>query len=574
MIFLDRPMRELRKTSISNIVLLLLLCGMVLMPFVNQAAGQVLADGPVTGNTTRAVQSATVVVDGRELFKVVGTSTFPANKRAKLISRKIIKLAQDPSFDPGTLEVKMVEGIAIIFAGDLRLAVVLKEDAQLEGDFSAEHLAKELYIKKIARAIENYRTERETDVLVWSFLGALARTVLLGVLLFFLFWVFKKTDQLLDKHFKRRIEELEAKSQQVVRSHQIWNALQKVMRLVRALVILAVVYLFLNFVMELFPWTRYISKTLLGFVVQPVHSMWLAFVAYLPSLFFLVILFFVFRYVLQLTYAFFQAVDNGQIKLIDFPTEWAWPTYRIVRILIIVLGVVIAYPYIPGSGTDAFKGISIFFGVLLSLGSSSFIANIIAGYTMTYRRAFKMGDRVKIGTDVGKVTDVRLLVTHLRSMKNEEIIIPNSKILNSEITNYSALAKKRGLILHTTVGIGYEVPWRQVEAMLLQAAKRTPGLKKDSRPFVLQTALGDFGITYELNVFCDNAERLAHIYTDLHRNIQDAFNEYGVAIMTPHYVGDTAEPKIVPKEQWYASPAKSQQKDKESEGANEKDSIE
>jgi small-conductance mechanosensitive channel len=174
---------------------------------------------------------------------------------------------------------------------------------------------------------------------------------------------------------------------------------------------------------------------------------------------------------------------------------------------------------------------------------------------MTYRRAFREGDRVKIAGILGDVTRVRLQVTHLRTIKNEEVVVPNSTILGSEVTNYSTLARDRGLILHTTVGIGYETPWRQVEAMLLEAARRTAGLLAEPKPFVLQTALGDFAVTYELNVYCDDPQAMGPLYSELHRNILDVFNEYGVQIMTPAYEGDPEQPKIVPREQWYTKPA-------------------
>jgi small-conductance mechanosensitive channel len=174
---------------------------------------------------------------------------------------------------------------------------------------------------------------------------------------------------------------------------------------------------------------------------------------------------------------------------------------------------------------------------------------------MTYRRAFKVGDRVKIDDTVGDVTEMRLLVTHVRTPKNEEVVIPNSVILNNEVVNYSSQAKDRGLILHTTVGIGYEVPWRQVQAMLLEAAKRTRGIITSRDPFVLRKALGDFAITYELNVYIDDAERMPALHSSLHDNILDVFNEYGVAIMTPAYEADPPDPKLVPREQWYAAPA-------------------
>ena len=174
---------------------------------------------------------------------------------------------------------------------------------------------------------------------------------------------------------------------------------------------------------------------------------------------------------------------------------------------------------------------------------------------MTYRRAFKVGDKVKIGETIGEVTEVRLLVTNLMSLKNEKIVMPNSTILNSEVINYSTLAREQGLILHTSVGIGYDVPWRQVEAMLLEAANRTNGLLKQPAPFVLQQALTDFSVTYEINVYCNDDSGIARKYTDLHRNIQDVFNENNVQIMSPNYVADTAEPKVVSPEAWYAPPA-------------------
>jgi small-conductance mechanosensitive channel len=194
-------------------------------------------------------------------------------------------------------------------------------------------------------------------------------------------------------------------------------------------------------------------------------------------------------------------------------------------------------------------------GIIFSLGSSSLIGNFIAGYSMTYRRAFRVGDRVKIGDKIGDVERMRLLVTHLRTPKNEEVVVPNSTIITSEVVNYSSLARDRGLILHTTVGIGYETPWRQVEAMLLQAATRTAGLRPEPAPFVMQKELGDFCVTYEINVFCDTPQQMEARYTELHRNILDIFNEYGVQIMTPAYESDPEQPKLVPKEQWYAAPA-------------------
>jgi small-conductance mechanosensitive channel len=281
-----------------------------------------------------------------------------------------------------------------------------------------------------------------------------------------------------------------------------------------------------------------------------------AIVGYMPSLVFLIVILLIFRYLLKLLRALFAAVSRERISFTNFDPEWAWPTYRLVRVLMWAFALILAYPYIPGSDSQAFKGVTIFLGVLASIGSTSIISNIVAGYSMTYRRAFRVGDRVRIGENVGDVTEMRLLVTHLRTPKNEEVVIPNSVILASEVTNYSSLAKDSGLILHAAVGIGYEVPWRQVEAMLLLAAKRTSGLVTERSPFVLVTDLGDFSVTYELNVYVADARKMPFAYRELYRNILDVFNEYGVAIMTPAYVSDPEQPKIVPRAQWHAAPAK------------------
>jgi len=174
---------------------------------------------------------------------------------------------------------------------------------------------------------------------------------------------------------------------------------------------------------------------------------------------------------------------------------------------------------------------------------------------LTYRRAFKIGDRVKIGDAVGEVLEMRLQATHVRSLKNEELVIPNSQILGSHVLNYSSLAQTRGLILHTEVGIGYETPWRQVEAMLIMAAGRTAGILQEPRPFVLEKTLGDFAVTYELNAYCRNVNGMLQLYAELHRRILDVFNEYGVQIMTPAYERDPHTPKLVEQKDWYAAPA-------------------
>jgi small-conductance mechanosensitive channel len=322
-----------------------------------------------------------------------------------------------------------------------------------------------------------------------------------------------------------------------------------------ALVILVGSYAYLNYVLRLFPWTRALGRSLSDIFLQPLATLATGFVGFIPDLVFLIILALVTRYVLKLVRVFFQRIGDGSITLHGFDPEWARATYGITRFGVVAFALVIAYPYIPGSGSEAFKGIGLVLGLMFSLGSPSVIGNAVAGLGLAFRGAFRVGDRVRIGEHIGEVTQVRLLTTYLRSPKNEQVIIPNSMILNREVVNYSALAKQSGLILHTNVGIGYETPWRQVEAMLLESVRRTPGLKAQPEPFVLHKKLGDFAVDYEINAYTDDASRILALYTALHRNILDVFNEYGVQIMTPAYEGDPEQPKVVPREQWFTSPA-------------------
>jgi small-conductance mechanosensitive channel len=369
-------------------------------------------------------------------------------------------------------------------------------------------------------------------------------------------WTSRRLKARYTQRYEEKVQSLRFQKFEILRARHIKGALRATVRVVRAAATGVVAYLWLQFVLNSFPTTRPLSALLLSLVLEPVSRLVGGLVAHLPDLAFLLVLYLITRWLLRLTRLFFDAVERGQVVLSGFDAEWAIPTYRIVRVVVVAFALVVAYPYIPGSRSAAFQSMSIFLGVMFSIGSSSFIANIIAGYSMTYRRAFRLGDRIRVGEIFGDVTEIRLQVTNMRSLKNEEIVVPNSTLLNSNVVNYSALARRRGLILHTTVGIGYETPWRQVETMLLLAAERTPGLAPEPPPFVLQTSLGDACVVYQINVYCDAPARMEPLYTALHQNILDVFNEYGVQIMTPAYEADPGQAKLVPREQWWSAPAR------------------
>lgn len=521
------------------------------------AAGQDAGAAPQRAPSPAAeadVPLAPVVIDGETLFSVRGVSSYPAERRARDVAERIRTIAKRS--DPATPSLKLEEGTGMTLLVDdrgLRIMGVLDEDAVIES--VDRRVLAQAYRGRVAEAIVAYRAARQPALLVRHASYALGATLALLLAALAGRRGVRLMQSRLERRYQARVHDLKIQTFRVVKAEQLWRFLSGALRFVWVVAVLAMTFFYLRYVLALFPWTRGAGHKLVAATTTPIREMGLGIVGVIPNLVFLAILVVVVRYVLRLLRLFFDGIAAGTVTVRDFDPEWAQPTYRLVRLLVVAFALVVAYPYIPGSSTGAFKGISLFIGVIFSLGSSSLIGNLIAGYSMTYRRAFRPGDWVKIGEHLGEVERMRLLMTHLRTPKNEEVVVPNSTILAAEVVNFSSLARERGLILHTTVGIGYETPWRQVEAMLIEAAARTPGLLREPPPFVLQKTLGDFSVTYEINVYCATPQRMAVLYAELHRNILDVFNEYGIQIMTPAYEGDPERPKVVPKEQWYAAPA-------------------
>lgn len=518
------------------------------------AASQVaLAQESGNGHAQDA-QTAPVIIDGETLFYLRGVTALPAAERAATIRKRVVDLAKDSSFDVKDLTITEVDNRTTIYAGDTVVLSVVDADAQVED--LERHLLAQIYKAQIAESIEAYRQARGSATLLANGLYALGVTGVALLLLWGLRRLFRWLNDWSERSVRRRVQDLATKSHHLVRAGTVWGVIAGLLRLLRVVVYLVLAYFYLNTVLGLFPWTRPAARVLFQLILNPLESLWLGFLGALPDVAFLVVLWLVVRYILKVIRAFFKGVELGRIKLEKFEADWAEPTYRITRILVIAFALVIAYPYIPGSDSAAFKGVSVFLGVLFSLGSSSFIGNMIAGMAMTYRGTFKDGDLIKVGDVVGTVEGVKLMATRLRTAKNESVILPNSTILNTEVTNYSQQAQTEGLVIHSLVGIGYDAPWRQVEAMLLEAAARTEGVKTEPPPFVLQRALGDFAVQYEINGYWIGSGSLLAIRSQLHANIQDVFNEHGVQIMSPAYEADPAEPKLVPPDKWYEAPAR------------------
>ena len=321
---------------------------------------------------------------------------------------------------------------------------------------------------------------------------------------------------------------------------------------------LIVVYATLTFVLRRFPYTRPWGESMRGFLVSTFETIGSGIVNAIPGLFTVVVIFVITRFVSRLMGFWFRAVEEGRIE-----TRWIYPetsqtTRRLAAIILWLFAIVVAYPYMPGSGTEAFKGVSVFLGLMVTFGSSGLVNQIMSGLMLTYSRALRLGDVVRIGEIEGIVIHLGVLSTKVRSFRGEECTIPNAVVVGQTTTDYSRFADSGQVFTPTSVTIGYDAPWRQVQALLLSAAERTDGVRKEPKPFVLQVSLEDFYVKYSLFVCLEHQAKRALTLHELHANIQDLFNEYGVQIMSPHYENDPEAPKVVARKDWHAAPANGQ----------------
>ena len=318
---------------------------------------------------------------------------------------------------------------------------------------------------------------------------------------------------------------------------------------------LILTYMWLAFVMRQFPYTRPWGESLRGALFGAVFAAARLFIDQLPNLLIVLAVIVFVRFLARLASLFFAAVEDGRITIPWIHPDIAQPTRRILTALLWIFALVVSYDYLPGSGSDAFKGASVFVGLVVSLGSTGVMNQIMSGLMVTYSRALRLGDLVRIGEVEGTVTHLGALSTKVKTARNEEITIPNAIVVSQATTNYSRYTGDDMVFFTTSVTIGYDVPWRQVHALLLMAAARKPGVASDPSSKVLQTGLQDFYVQYTLFVCPVEAVGRVRLLAALHANIQDAFNEYGVQIMSPNYEADPSERKVVPRSQWHAAPA-------------------
>lgn len=538
---MHKNMRALIKDKARLLLLLALLLVASMGMF-----GEALAQDTPPGTSIKNPTQADVRVDGLVLFQVRGISAFPAEDRARVVAERIKEFASEGTLPADAITFRADGDQYQITAGDRVLVTLVQADADMER-IPLPLLAK-VAAAKTAESVRQFREDRTPAALRRSALLTGGLTVLLVLLI----WGLSKLRKWLERSVRHRVDtgmaDLERKSGAAVHRGHLWGLAQGLLQILWLLSLLVIGYFYLSSVLGTFPWTRSVAQLLLYYIKSPLVSMGNATLDSIPNLIFLVVLWFVVRYLLQALRTFFRAVETKRVQLASFEPEWSQPTYRLLRLAVVAMAVVVAYPYIPGSDSAAFKGVSLFLGVIVSLGSTSFIANLIAGTALTYRGVFREGDWVVIGDEEGRVEEIRAQMVRLRTRGNERISIPSSTILNSNVTNLSDQMDKRGLVLRCSISIGYDISWRKVESLLLAAAEQTDGLLAEPPPLVQTNELGDFAVEYALLVRVAEPANMPSIQTLLNRAILDQFHQAGIQIMSPAYENDPATIKIPPDE--------------------------
>lgn len=456
-----------------------------------------------------------------------------AKDRAMAISNRIHNLASNYFFKLDSLQILPAETtVDIVFRETILLSI--SENDALWQNTTKENLAKS-YKLSIGKAVIAYQETTSWQNIAKQFGLAVLVLLILYFIIHFLNKLFRFTKLKIEAQKDKRLKEIKIRNYELLTVDRLLQFLFSVNTIIKWFLIILIVYLTLPILFSIFPWTKGFSDTLLSYFLNPLKNIFIGIWNYLPDLFTIIVIITVFVYVIKGISFLKREIETGTLTINGFYADWANPTFVIIKVLLYAFMFVLIFPYLPGSESPVFKGVSVFLGVLFTFGSSGSLSNVIAGLVLTYMRAFKIGDRVKISDITGDIIEKSLLVTRVRTAHNEIISIPNSNVIGSHTINYSSDSIAKGLILHTTVTIGYDVPWKNVHQALLDAAARTEDLLTEPKPFVLQTGLEDFYVAYQINGYTRESNKQASIYSQLHQNIQDCFNEAGIEIMSPHF---------------------------------------
>ena len=479
-----------------------------------------------------------VMLDGKTLFFIRrGVSSFSAEERANAITRRIERIAQNDSIPIENLTIEQIpDDNSLYLSVDQEVILTVTERDAKAYRSTPEVLAQQA-LQKIQVAIAQYRQDRKPEQLLKNIIY----TVIASFAFLIISFAVIKISGKLFPFIRRLIESLTPGIQignvEIISSSNISFFWLRVLRIIRLLVLFLLLFNYATFVLRLFPWTRVFGESILGYFYQSLELVLSSIGQYLPNAFIIAIIIFVTYYLIRLIKPFFTAIERGNLVIPGFYTDWAKPTYNLLLVIIIALAAIVAFPYLPGFDSPAFRGVSVFLGLLLSLGSTSAIANVIGGIILIYTRAFRIGDHIQVGDVIGDLIEKNFLVIRICTPTNKIITIPNSSLLSSNVINFSISSRElnRNLIIQTTITLGYDLPWRKAHKTLIEAALETDHILKEPAPFVLQTSLDNFYISYQLNAYTNQPNLMVIIYSELHQNIQDKCNEAGIEILSPSY---------------------------------------
>ncbi len=492
-----------------------------------------------------------------EIFSINNSlGPYSPDERARVLVDRLKKVSEIPGFLPEEIRVNNNGKNPIVMYKDMFLVTISEEDGRSLNMTQKEGAEK--CAQRIREVLTEYKKARSLKSVLRGIIFSLIVTIIFIIIMIVLNRILRIIDNKIKAWHGDRISDIKIQKLVLIPAEKISGTIITVINLCAFILKLIISYIYLSLVFSFFVWTEDYGEKLLGYIVSVFHIIWAEILFYIPKLFFILCIVVITYYIIKFIKFIFDEIEKGTIEFPGFYKDWAEPTYMIVRFLVVALAVVIALPYFPAYESPAFKGISVFLGVLFSLGSTAVVSNMMAGIILIYMNAFRIGDRVQIGDVTGDIIEKTLYLTRIRTVKNVDITIPNAMILGSHITNYSSCAMEKGLILHTTITIGYDAPWRTVHKLLIDAALSTEGILKEPAPFVYQTGLDDFYVSYQINAYTDRPNSMGGIYSELHQNIQDKFNEGQVEIMSPHYTAlrdgnkTTIPEKYLPKE--YTSP--------------------
>ena len=478
-----------------------------------------------------------VKLGNKIIFRIrqgVGNVATP-QERANIIEERLNLIAETTNLTADDIRVESGEDQTIILAGDTVLITVSESDAKAYDDGTHPELAEEA-ADRIRNELTEYRQDRSVRGQVINIIATVISTIALLVFLRGVFFVASKLLVHIRAQRRAGTLQLQLGSLPLLEAGAAAYLLTSLVKIFRVVLVLAALYVYVPFVLSLFPATEVLGDSILQDIAFRLNGLMQAFVAYLPNLAMVVIIAVIAYYTVKFSEQIITELGRpGAYPW--FYEEWIQPTNRLAMILIIAIAVVMASPYLPGFGSPAFQGVSIFIGALVTLGSSSAVSNALAGLILIYTRAFQLGDFIRIDDTIGNVQDKSLFVTRVVTPKQETVTIPNASVLNSNVVNYSAICRESQgqLLLYTTITLGYDVPWRKVHEVLIEAAKITTHIESTPEPFVLQTDLNDFNVSYQLNAYTSLPTKMPRIYSELHQNIQDKCNEADIEILSPHF---------------------------------------